>query len=127
MWRDLALPRRALIVGGLAVVCGAVVTSGVGTTGPNQVSIASVGGYIACLTGIADGDKVATFKSIQGTRHPYQGAIYTGAGSVIGVSPQISNDLAYHLFEGASNMKTQRIDNQAAASGNGLYECKATP
>lgn len=97
-----------------------------GTTGPNQVSIASSNGWVACLTGIADGDEYATFRSIQGTRHPYQGASYTINNSVIGVTPQIGTDSTHFIFEGAPVMKTQRVDNQAGG-GNGLYECKAIP
>ncbi|HET7351149.1 MAG TPA: hypothetical protein VFJ28_09435 [Marmoricola sp.] len=109
------------------VILAILAATSQGTTGPNQVSIASTGGYNACLTGIADGDEYAVFRSIQGTRHPYQGASYTINNSVIGVTPQIGNDSSYYIYEGAPIMKIMRVDNQAATSGNGLYECKAIP
>lgn len=120
-------PRRRaplLATGALAALLVAISLAGA-TTGPNQVSIASTGGWVACLTGIANGDTTATYRSIQGTRHPYKGAAYDAADNVIAVTPSISNDSTYGLGEGGSNLKTQRIDNQAGSAGNGLYECKA--
>lgn len=118
MWVLLALTALAL-----AASAGLLL----GTTGPNQVSISSTGGYNLCLSNIANGDEYATFRSIQGTRHPYQGASYTINNSVIGVTPQVSQDIVYYIFEGDPVMKYQRVDNQATSSGNGLYECKAIP
>lgn len=124
-----AAPRRRRAVLAVAALAGSLAAISIAgaTTGPNQVSIASTGGYVACLTGIANGDAYATYRSIQGTRHPYKGAAYDAADNVIGVSPQISNDSTYLIHEGGSNLKTQRVDNQAASAGNGLYECKAIP
>lgn len=121
--------RRTGMLLAIGAVVALIASAGLllGTTGPNQVSIASTGGYNLCLSGIADGDEYATFRSIQGTRHPYQGASYTINNSVIGVTPQVSTDSVYYIFEGAPVMKSQRVDNQAASSGNGLYECKAIP
>lgn len=121
--RPLAWLGLLLVMAALAITAGTAPA----TTGPNQVSIASSGGWVACLSGIASGDHHATFESIQGTRHPYQGAAYTAANGVIDVTLQIRNDDVHYLYEGNSQLATQRIDNQAATSGNGLYQCKAIP
>lgn len=120
-------PKACLVVLVATAMLSTLAVNLLANTGPNQVSIASTGGYSACLTGIADGDEYAVFRSIQGTRHPYQGAAYTSGSSVVGITPQIGNDNAYYLYEGAPVMRTMRVDNQAGSSGNGLYECTAVP
>lgn len=122
------LPRLVAIalIGGLAL---AAATSAGGQTGPATVSIPSVGGYNLCLDNILNADTIHRVNSVQGTRHPYRVAAYSSAETLLGLSGQISVDTVYYWDEnvhlGGASVKRMRIDNQAAASGNGLYKCES--
>jgi len=91
--------------------------------GPWSVTIASSGGWVACGPTAPDAANYAFGGSVQGTRHPYRGAIYDAGGNVLNITGQISTDAYFALGEGSGNFKTLRIDNQASTSGNGQYSC----
>lgn len=114
------------LIGGLGLAAG---TSAWAQTGPATVSIPSVGGYNLCLDNILDADTIHRVNSVQGTRHPYRAAAYSSAEVLLGLSGQISTDVVYYWDEnvqlGGRSVKRMRIDNQAAASGNGLYKCES--
>ena len=120
IWRLFRLTLPGLATPGL------LGSAAVADTGPNNVSIPSVGGYQLCLDNIYGGDVFHYIHSVQGTRHPYKGAIYHDDNSVAGVSGQISDDGWYswnEFTQPIGNVRRTRIDNQAATSGNGLYTC----
>lgn len=120
-WRRLA---KCLIGAALLTVAAAPATS---HTGPATVTIPSTGGYQMCLDNIATGDVFHYFTAISGTRHPYRAAAYHADDSVGGSSGPISDNSWYSWNELSQptlgNIRRVRIDNQAASSGNGTYQC----
>lgn len=123
--QSLGLRRFSRVAAITAVVAGTVCgTLAAALYGPWERYIGSAGGYELCGPNpIPDSMKIGYAFSVQGTRHPYQFALYNSADSAFYVSPLISNDSGYGISESPFNMKRLRIDNRAATNGTGLYHC----
>lgn len=115
--------RHFLIIGAVAVGAAFPAIGAATVWGPYTVSIPSTGGWNQCGPDIPGAAVYASGHSYQGTRHPYQVAVYTPSDSVAAVSPQISNDGGWGAGETGFTLGRMRIDNQASSAGNGGYSC----